>query len=150
MSAASLAVRDRKSFGAGLLFAVIGAAALLYARRYPIGDPGQMGPGFFPSVLSVVLIVLGGVNIVRSLGASAEQLGRIAFKPALLVTAGVVSFAVGIDRIGLVPSILVLVLLGSLAGTRFRPREAIPVAVALALLSAAIFVYGLKLPFALF
>jgi Tripartite tricarboxylate transporter TctB family len=150
VSSASLAIHDRKGFGAGLLFAVIGAAAWLYARRYGFGSAEQMGPGFFPSILSIALIVLGGVNVARSLGASAVPVGRVGIKPALLVTAGVGSFAAGVDRIGLVPSIAALVLLGALAGTRFRAREAIPVAVALALLSAAVFVYGLKLPFALF
>jgi hypothetical protein len=138
VSSASLAIHDRKGFGAGLLFAAIGVSAWLYARRYALGSPEQMGPGFFPSILSIALIVLGGVNVAHSLGATAEYLGRVAIKPALLVTGGVASFAAGVDRIGLVPSITVLVLLGSLAGTRFRAREAIAVAVALALLSAAI------------
>lgn len=133
-----------------MLFGGIGLAAALYAHRYPLGDPGQMGPGFFPTMLALTLVVLGAINVVRSLTVHGEGLGRIALRPLLLVCAGVALFSLGIDRIGLVASIVLLVAVGVFAGPRPRLREAVVLAVVLALLSAGVFVYGLKLPFTLF
>jgi hypothetical protein len=150
MTSSALTVRDGRSLGAGLLFGGIGLAAALYAHRYPLGDPGQMGPGFFPTMLALALVVLGAINVVRSLTVQGDALGRVAFRPLLLVCAGVALFALGVDRIGLVASILLLVAIGALAAPRPRLGEAAVLAVLLALLSAAVFVYALKLPFTLF
>jgi Tripartite tricarboxylate transporter TctB family len=146
----ALTIRDGRSFGAGVLFGGIGLAAFLYGHKYPLGDPGQMGPGFFPAMLSLALVVLGSINVVRSLSVQGEGFGHVALRPLLLVSAGVVVFALGVDRIGLVASILLLVAIGCLAGPRPRLREVALLAVLLAVLSAGIFVYALKLPFTLF
>jgi hypothetical protein len=150
VSSSALTVRDGRSFGAGVLFGGVGLAAALYAHRYPLGDPAQMGPGFFPTMLALALVVLGALNVVRSLTVPGEALARVALRPLLLIGAGVVVFALGVDRIGLLGSIVLLVALGVCAGARPRWREAVVLAVLLALLSAGIFVYALKLPFTLF
>jgi len=150
MSSSALAIRDGRSFGAGVLFGAIGLAAALYAHQYPFGAPGQMGPGFFPTLLALALVVLGAINVVRSLTVHGDELTRVALRPLLLVSAGVGLFALGVDRVGLIASIVLLVVLGALAGPRPRLREVLVLAVVLAVLSAGVFVYALKLPFTLF
>ena len=44
---------------AGLVFVAIGLVALIQVRRYPIGTLTAMGPGYFPLILSVLLVGLG-------------------------------------------------------------------------------------------
>ena len=51
---------------AGTLFIVIGALALLGARGYPVGSAMRMGPGYFPAVLGVLLILLGALLGLRA------------------------------------------------------------------------------------
>ena len=46
---------------AGTLFILIGAFALLVARRYyPVGSAMRMGPGYFPAVVGALLILVAG------------------------------------------------------------------------------------------
>ena len=45
-----------KDVWAGAMLAGIGAAALLVARDYRFGSALRMGPGFFPTVLSWILM----------------------------------------------------------------------------------------------
>ena len=46
---------------AGALCIAIGLGVLWEANRYSIGTLGQMGPGFYPAVLGVLLAVVGAL-----------------------------------------------------------------------------------------
>jgi hypothetical protein len=48
-----------KDFYAGLLFVAFGVFAIIIARDYPLGTAARMGPGYFPRLLGMLLIVLG-------------------------------------------------------------------------------------------
>jgi len=52
-----------KDLLAGLIYIVVGAAAFVMAHAYRMGTPLQMGPGFFPALVGVVLILLGLVFV---------------------------------------------------------------------------------------
>ena len=43
----------------GLLFAALGAGALYISWRYPAGTAARMGPGYFPHLVSSLLVLLG-------------------------------------------------------------------------------------------
>jgi hypothetical protein len=143
-------VRDPGGFFAGLLFLVVGLGAVGIARGYTIGSALHMGPGYFPIVVGVLLIVVGAVSVVNSLVVAIETTGRIAWRPLLTISAAVLVFAGGIDRFGLIPTVFVAAFLASLAVPHQRVLEAGLIAAFLAMLSAGIFVYGLSLPFSLF
>jgi len=86
---------------------------------------------------------------VRAFAAHSEPIGRLDIKSALLVIGAVAVFAAGIERLGLVLSILLVVILGYAANSERKLTELVILALVLALASAAIFVYGLQLPFKL-
>ena len=65
--------------------------------------------------------------------------------PVLVVTTSLVVFALSIEQLGLVLSILLLVGIGSLAARGIKPWEALAAAVGLIVLSWAIFILGLGL-----
>ena len=142
-------VRNAKDLFAGLLFAVIGAAAVVIGRGYPLGSASRMGPGYFPMLVGWLLILIGLVVAVRAFAAHSEPIGRLDIKSALLVIGAVAVFAAGIERLGLVLSILLVVILGYAANSERKLTELVILALVLALASAAIFVYGLQLPFKL-
>ena len=54
-------IRNQKDFWAGLMFAAFGIFFSGFGTRYTFGSAARMGPGYFPTVLGVILIVLGAV-----------------------------------------------------------------------------------------
>jgi hypothetical protein len=141
----------RKEFLAGLLFAAIGTGALVMALGYRIGTPTEMGPGFVPMLLSLLLIGLGLAAAVRAVRlADAPTIGRFPAGPAALVLGGVVAFGVLLPLAGLAPATVALVLLACLGRMRRAPVEAVVLALVLAAVAAGLFVYGLGMPFQVF
>jgi hypothetical protein len=51
----------------GLLFFSIGALFFLYSKTYDIGTLTDMGPGYFPTVVSFILLCLGIIMILKSI-----------------------------------------------------------------------------------
>ncbi|NJD86395.1 MAG: tripartite tricarboxylate transporter TctB family protein [Betaproteobacteria bacterium] len=139
-----------RDFLAGLLFAVIGAGGLYVALSYPFGSLQQMGPGFFPRALGVILIGFGAVTMVRGLRSGERVEGAWGWFPLAMLTASIVAFGWLMERVGLVPSLAVLVVASAFAGREFRWREVVVLAGVLCLLAVAIFVWGLGLPYPLF
>jgi Tripartite tricarboxylate transporter TctB family len=111
-----------------------------------------MGPGLFPMCISAVLTVLGAAALLQGTRRRASA-GIVMFRPispALVVSAAVFSFAYLLDRAGLGPATLALTLIAQQPRWRSRPIEVVIVAVILAIIVPAVFIYGLGLPFRLF
>ena len=52
-----MSIKSEKDFASGVLFIVTGAAfAWNCATGHSVGSAAQMGPGYFPLVLSLVLV----------------------------------------------------------------------------------------------
>ena len=43
------AIRHPKDFWSGMLFILIGIAAIIVGSRYNLGTAARMGPGYFPA-----------------------------------------------------------------------------------------------------
>lgn len=140
-------IRNRKDFYAGLGFIFFGGLAVFIARNYPMGTAARVGPGYFPFILGSILSLLGLIIAVRSLWLSIEAIGPFVMRPLVLVLGSVVAFAILVQPIGLVLALLVLVVISSLGGSEFRPREVAILYLALAVMAIGIFVYSLGLPF---
>ena len=56
-----MTVRSQQDFATGIMFIVTGAAFSIGATRYSIGDALDMGSGYFPLYLG---IMLAGIGIV--------------------------------------------------------------------------------------
>jgi hypothetical protein len=148
--AATLRVLTRKNVLAGLMFIGIGALGLWLSRHYPIGTALRMSTGYVPRLLCWILMALGAVVLVQGLrekdAPRVPQPGALArLWPVVVVTASLVIFALSIEQLGLVLSILLLVGIGSLAARGIKPWEALAAAVGLIVLSWAIFILGLGL-----
>jgi hypothetical protein len=144
------AVSDSVGFVAGLLFLSVGLGAIAIAGGYPIGSALHMGPGYFPIVLGILLVLVGAASVGRALVVTVAQTERIALQPLLVIGSAVVVYALGIDRVGLVPTVFVAALLACMSGPKPRVMEACMIAACLSVMAAGIFFYGLKLPFSLF
>lgn len=139
----------------GLMFAAIGIGALVIGSDYPIGTMRRMGPGMLPLLLGALLTAVGlGLSIQSLLmsredGAEIEVVGLQSLRAAFFVTASLIVFALMIRQAGLFLSTIAMVLIATRAERGYPVLMAAIVAIALAGITALIFVYALGLPFRL-
>jgi uncharacterized membrane protein YhaH (DUF805 family) len=140
-------VTTRKDFWTGVLYVAIGLGALLMARNYAFGSIARMGPGYFPTAVALLLVIIGAVIAARSLFADGASIGHIVFKPIALLLGSTVAFGFLINRAGLIVAALVLVLGCAGASDRFR-LQWIPLLGMAALIAfcAVVFVFGMGIP----
>lgn len=139
-------VRNPKDFLAGFLFVAFGVAALAISQSYEIGAASRMGPGYFPRLLGLLLVVLGAFLALRGFWPSAEVQPQWRWRPLLVVLIGVGCFSFAAPRLGLVVAGLLLVFISSAASEEFRWKEALISGAIQGFAAVAVFVYGLGIP----
>jgi hypothetical protein len=140
-------IRGQKDFGIGAIYLGLGLAGLVIARDYTFGTAGRMGPGYFPTIISGLLILFGLVTLSRGLLRDGERVADVNWKGAALITLSVCAFGFLLEGAGLVIALVALVLISAAASDRFRfELRAMLGLVALVIFCIAVFVYGLGLP----
>lgn len=131
---------------AGLVFTAIGLAGLWIGRDLPLGTADEMGTGYVPRLMCWLLVALGAIVVLVALRAPAVRVGRIAWRPLVLVTAAVLVLAAALETLGAFVAVALTVALASFAGERGAARSVAVAAVVLGLAVTALFVWGLGLP----
>lgn len=140
-------IRGERDFGIGVLYLTLGAGGLLIAQNYAFGTPRQMGPGFFPSIISGLLIAFGAVALVRGLVVQGPPLSRWNVKGMALITGSVVAFGITLAPLGLPLAIIISTLIAAAASERFRfDWRALAGLVLLAAVCSVVFVRLLGVP----
>jgi len=140
---------NNRDFWAGMMLITIGVAAIFIARDYPAGSALRMGPGFFPTMLGGIVILLGfGVMVT---GMRGKERIRAVFSPRALVALplALILFGVLMERAGFVPALAVLIFGSAAAGREFRFVEVLLLTVLMTALSAVVFIWGLGLSYPL-
>ncbi|MEN7526219.1 MULTISPECIES: tripartite tricarboxylate transporter TctB family protein [unclassified Cupriavidus] len=140
-------IRSQKDFASGLMFILVGLSFSFVARGYSMGTAAKMGPGYFPFWLGIVLAILGALVLWGSLSSKAEndQLARWDLKILLWILGSVVLFGLLLKPLGMVLSVVVLVLVSSMASHEFSWKGAVLNAIILVIISLGAFVYGINL-----
>jgi hypothetical protein len=143
---------QQRDVRAGLLFVAIGLLAMAEGARLAQGTASRMGPGYLPLRVGLALSVLG--LVIAWLGALRHgqqvQSGNMrAFGPILATTLALVVFGLSVEKLGLIPAALLLVLLSRLPSLRGHVREIVVLGVVLSAIVVIVFRYGLGLPIAL-
>lgn len=139
---------DIREFISGVVLITIGLFVALYAlSHYEIGVPARMGPGFFPAALGWILAGLGSIVVMLSFRQMMHALSPppFALRPFLAVVIAVAAFSILIDRLGLIPTTLISVVIASFANRVFRLRRAVFLGILLGILSWLIFTLGLQM-----
>jgi hypothetical protein len=140
-------IRSPQDFGAGLIYVAFGVAAIWIGRNYSFGTAGRMGPGYFPTALAALLIVLGLASLVRSFLVEGGAIGGLAWKPMALVLVATLLFGFLINRAGLIIALLVLVLMSAAASEKFRFDWGATLGlIGLVVFCSLVFVKGLGVP----
>ncbi len=132
-----------KDFLSGVMFIAFGLAALYFGRKLAMGTPVRMGPGYVPTMLSYIMLALGGAICVIALFVGGEKAEAPKWRPITLVTIGIVCFALLFERAGLIPALVTLVMIASLGGEEFKLKEVLANMLALAILCIVVFKIGL-------
>src|SRR5437879_13720115 len=93
-------IRHPKDFFAGLIFVAFGIAAIVIGSNYPLGTAARMGPGYFPRILGILLILLGAALTLRALRLKGGSLPRWKWRPTLVVSGSVVLFGLIVTHVG--------------------------------------------------
>ena len=132
-----------KDFLSGLMFIAFGLGALYMGQHLAVGTPVRMGPGYVPRMLSMIMLALGVLICIVAIVSGSEPVEAPKWKPITLVTIGIVCFALLLERAGLFPALVVLILISSLAGEEFKLLEVIGNIVVLSILCVIVFKLGL-------
>ena len=130
----------------GLFFISVGVIAIGVGTGYRLGTPDDMGPGFFPVMLGVVLLLIGIAVAALNVRQGGEGLSSIQLKPIVVVLGAVTAFGILVNQLGIVLTIGVIVALCALAGWKTNIREQVILFLCLATLVSGVFVVGLGLP----
>jgi putative tricarboxylic transport membrane protein len=139
-------VRSPRDLLAGLLFCAVAAAAIWFSRDLEYGSARNMGAGFFPRWVAILLLVLGAFIALRGLVVDGPRLERIAWPFALPILASVILFGLAVTQLGLLLTVALSVAVAAVAGRGYRRSEIVLLAVGMSLFCALLFVWGLSLP----
>lgn len=139
---------NTKNLGAGFTFlavaAIYGGTAL---QSLPMGSLTNMGPGFFPATLCIILAALGTILVITSMfEARQPAFSAFAWRALLTISAGVLFFGAFIRETGLALAVFVTAFVVSLAASETRPLMAAAIGVVLSAFCVIVFIYGIRLP----
>jgi hypothetical protein len=138
--------RNPKDLGTGILFIVVGLAAILFVRNHQMGTAMRMGPAYYPTMLGLLQVAIGIAVLLRALIRPGSPVGRFPLAKIALVLGAIVLFGLLLRGTGLIMAIIVIVVLSAYASEKFRWPVALLLAVGIAVCSAVIFVLLLGIP----
>jgi hypothetical protein len=143
-----LRVKSPQDIGAGLVFMLIGLAGLYFGSGLAFGSAARMGPGYFPTLLSALIIAIGAIVAFRGLTIEGPPIEAIQLRPISFIIAAVLIFGFLIEAIGLALTAILLTVFAAYARPDVKPGETMVLGLGLALFTVLVFVYllGQALP----
>ena len=137
-------VKSPQDLGAAIVFIVIGLAGLYIGKDLTFGSASQMGPGFFPTWLNFLIIVIGVGVGVKALAVEGPPIERFQVRPILFIVAAIVIFGFLIQAVGLALSAVLMTIFAAYARRGgVKVTETILLAAGLAVFSVVLFIYVL-------
>lgn len=133
---------------AGLVFILFGLLFGVQSLGLEIGTTFRMGPGYFPLVLSGLLMLLGLLIIASAIhDRGSEGIGALAWRGVFFILPAPIFFGLTIRGLGFVPAIFLTTLIAGLASLKMRLHWALLLAAGVTIFATVVFSYGLGLPF---
>ena len=138
--------RNGKDFWAGVIYIVVGSGAWIISRDYGMGSAVKMGPAYFPTILGILLTVIGIISILSSFLKSGTPIGVIAWKGLVLIAASTILFGLIVRGAGLAIALPLLVIVSALASSRFSWKSSLTEAAVITVFCILVFLKGLGVP----
>ena len=139
-------VKAPQDFGAAIVIMVIGLAGIYFGSELTMGTAGRMGPGYFPRLLSWLIVAIGAFVGLRSLAIEGPPIEMPKFRPMFFCLLAIIVFGYLMDYIGLCLTAIVMTLIAAYARKNVNLIETIIFAVGMAVFTVLLFVYGLGQP----
>jgi hypothetical protein len=141
---------DPKELIPALFFIGLGLFFFINAV-FLIGFTGDNGAGSatFPTLISIVLIAIGGTLLARSFRGAGEGITLLAWPKLLAILVSPIIFGFAVRPLGLIPALLLSLVSASLADPTMPLQRRAMVIIAITVLCVLIFHYGLRLQFPL-
>jgi hypothetical protein len=144
-------INGPKDVLAGTIFFVAGIVLFFWSHSYEIGSANNMGPGFFPALLGVLLALFGLAAVIKGFRTRiANPLPAIKLEPLLLLLASVVSFGLLIDTAGLVVASFACIFFACFRRLLKNPVEVLALFVVLTVFNVVVFVQIFAMPIRVF
>jgi hypothetical protein len=140
---------DLPDLAFGLFLVAVGAIGLATTAELTIGRASDMGPGYVPRGLAMLVLLLGAGLAVRAMVAQRQPFPAVQLRPLLLISAALGLFAVLLPVAGLAIAALATIICAGIAATDTRPVEIVLFAVALTAFAVVLFVIALGMPVAI-
>lgn len=134
---------------AGLLLVGVALIFIVKGAALRTGTPSEMGPGFFPVMLSWVLLLLGFAMSAKAFFGGAMASEVPGWRPLLMIIAGPVLFGLLITQLGLFLTIVIVAMAGRLGLRERWGVDSLLLPVLLAAFCSLVFVVLLGQPIAL-
>lgn len=139
---------DRTDVIAGVLLILTAVFFGWQTTALEIGTTRRMGPGFFPMILSGLLLLMGIIILIGGLRREGDDpIGKIAWRGMLFILPAPIFFGLTVRGLGFVPALFFTSLIASQASMRLKPLHALILSILVTVASTLVFSYALGLPF---
>lgn len=139
-------IRDPQDLGAAIVFTLIGLGGIYFGKDLSYGTASQMGPGYFPAILSWLILALGlGIGL-KALMIGGPRIEPIRYRPLVVVTGAVIAFGFLLEAIGLVLAAVILTVGAAYARRDVSLTETLLLGAGLSVFCLIVFVFGLSQP----
>lgn len=136
-------INGQKDFCAGIIYIVSGSIFYLLAQEYRMGSATNMGPGYFPAMLGILLVALGVGAVFQGIRAKEpDPIPTHKLEPLILILASIISFGLLIERAGLIIATFVCILLACFRRALTNPIEVFLTFAALTIFNYVVFIYA--------
>jgi hypothetical protein len=111
-----------------------------------IGTAFRMGPGYFPVLLSGLLIFIGLVVAIQAVGKEQSPMTGLPWRGLVLILISPIVFGLTVRGLGFIPSVALVVIISAFASRRMSFLMAAIVTLGMTVFCTAVFLYGLGLP----
>jgi hypothetical protein len=146
---------EKKDFYAGLAMVLLGAGVTLNSTTYSLGTLMHMGPGMFPFILGILLVIVGILIFISGLMTPLEEGERIL--PASMewrgwacILAGPLLFILFGEFFGMAAATFMCVFVSALGDRTATVKGSALLAAYITIGGGFLFSYLLKVPFPLF
>jgi len=145
----------KKDFYAGLLMVLLGAGIGLNSTTYTLGTFAHMGPGLFPFILGVLMVLVGALIFITGLATPFEEGQRILpvameWRGWACILAGPLMFVLFGLYFGMAAATFMCVFVSALGDRTATLKGSAVLAAVVAVVGCLLFSYVLKVPFPLY
>lgn len=148
----------KKDYFGGALIAAIGLSTVYAATGYHIGSLSQMGPGYFPAAVGVLMVITGLLIALSARGDKPKQEASEHAHPsslpdlraAVCIIAGIVAFILFGHYGGLIPATFAIVFISGFGDRTNTFKQVFVLSVLMCIVAAVIFEWALQLQLPLF